>query len=226
MSNYLFKYKGKYRLLPEIDKSTNDFPRDCNGLIIDDDIYISCYYGNKIMLYGHINNSKTVWLTAYIPSIIRGRHIIKSLDEQGIKYIDYEQTDSEVLFKFSSKDIEPVAVLLKAKTAGANISPFSTKNLPKSNVEIPYNEMKKYKAITAKVNKSDILIIHNITNRFLEDILQNEVRCMNRNYNYKVDMKQQCMARQSKEFIYTHGYWGKYLNYLDKEITSFYKSKN
>ena len=77
-----------------------------------------------------------------------------------------------MLFKFSSKDIEPVAVLLKAKTAGANISPFSTKNLPKSNVEIPYNEMKKYKAITAKVNKSDILIIHNISESSLLFYLQ------------------------------------------------------
>ena len=29
--NYLMKYKGVYRLLPELDKNTNDFIRDENG---------------------------------------------------------------------------------------------------------------------------------------------------------------------------------------------------
>ena len=139
MAQYLLKFKGRYRILPELDLGTNDFPRDKNGEISKeyDDIYIACQYGNRIYNYG-----KGI-LYAYIPSIGRGRNIRKALDKQGILYTDYNETDEEVEFKFKAKDIEPIATLLKAKTNGANISPFSKKNLPKAkDVEIPLDEKK------------------------------------------------------------------------------------
>ena len=50
--SYLMKYKGTYRLLPELDMSTNDFPRRPDGSIEDIDVYIACQYGNKIKCYG------------------------------------------------------------------------------------------------------------------------------------------------------------------------------
>ena len=40
MANYLMRYKGIYRLKAHVDQSTNDFPRDLNG-VIDSDDYIS-----------------------------------------------------------------------------------------------------------------------------------------------------------------------------------------
>ena len=81
MSHYLMKYKGTYRILPELDVDTHDFPRDANGEIADgyDDLYISCYYGNKIFMYGHDVNKRAI-LSAYIPSLGRGRNIKKVLD--------------------------------------------------------------------------------------------------------------------------------------------------
>lgn len=142
MANYLMKYKGIYRILPELDQETHDFIRDENEAIEDADIYIACQYGNRITTYGHLDGKKAVWLSAYIPSIGRGRNIVKALKEQGVNIEQYEETDEEIQFIFLPKDIEVVAKIMKAKTSGASISPFSTKNLPKAkNVSLPTDEI-------------------------------------------------------------------------------------
>ena len=223
MANYLLKYKNTYRILAEIDQNTNDFIRDENGNIDDTDIYISCQYGNKIMTYGHIDNKKAVWLIAYIPSIGRGRNIIKAVEEQKIEYIDYIETDEEVEFKFKAKDIEPIATLLKVKTSGASISPFSTKNLPKAkNIEIPTDKINAYKAISSQVEKGDLLLISRITTNFLDEVLQKKYKKDCKTFDYKSDMKKCCMSRLTKEYIYSKGMWEEYLIYLETKIKSYY----
>lgn len=224
MPNYLYKYKGKYRLLLEIDKNTNDFVRDENGDVIDIDMYISCQYGNKITAYGHMgDNKKTMWLTAYIPSVVRGKNILKTLDAKGIQYVQPYILDEEVEFKFKAKDIEEVATLLKAKTNGCDISPFSIKNLPKADVEIPTEEIEKYKAISARVEKGDLLLIHRITDAFLVNILSKRLRkTEGKAFSYVTDMKKMKMGRMPKEYIWSKGFFEEYLNYLKKEIDKFY----
>lgn len=222
MANYLLKYKGTYRILPSIDLSTNDFPRHIDGSIDDTDIYISCQYGNQIFTYGHIDNKKAVWLIAYIPSLGRGRNIVNKLKNQNIQFIDYEETDEEVLFKFQAKDIDLIANLLKAKTSGANISPFSTKNLPKSNVEIPLDEIERYKVISAKVQKSDLLIIHRIIDDFLNTIIQKRQKKSDKTFDYKLDIRKKCMSRQTKEYIWSMGYWDEFLKYFNKQVDLHY----
>ena len=209
MSHYLMKYKGTYRILPELDVDTHDFPRDANGEIADgyDDLYISCYYGNKIFMYGHDVNKRAI-LSAYIPSLGRGRNIKKVLDEKEIPYTDYIETDSEVCFNFKAKHIEEFAKLLKAKTAGADISPF---------------EIKRYKEITNRVQKNDVLLIHKITSDFLSVVLQKKYRKYDKKFDYKRDMKRLMLARQIKEYIWTKEMWEEYLKYLNIEITDFYK---
>lgn len=221
MAQYLLKYKGTYRVLGELDLDTGDFPRDANGSIDEDydDLYISCQYGNKIKS-AHLDESRRMLLFAYIPSIGRGRNIKKALDEQGIWYDDYEETDAEVTFFFKAKDIEPVAKLMKARTTGANISPFSEKNLPKnSDVKIPTELMNEYKAISSKVDRKDLLIIGRITKSFLADILAKKLKI-----DYRTDMKKLHMSRQTKEYIYTKNMWSEYLKYLDERITEYYST--
>lgn len=226
---YLMKFKGVYRLLPELDKETNDFPRDHKGDIDEsyDDIFISCQYGNKITTYGHMpDNKKTMWLTAYIPSLGRGRNIKKAMDAKGVPYTHYRETDEEVEFRFKAKDIEEVATLLKAKTSGADISPFSSKNLPKANVKIPTEEIERYKAVIADVQKGDLLIIHRITESFLVNILNKKLRkTEGKSFVYSTDMKKMKMARMAKEYIFTKNMWEEYLVYLKKEIDKFYNNK-
>lgn len=223
MSNYLLRYKGKYRILPTLEEDTHDFPRHWNGAIEDSDIYIACQYGNKIFCYGRYKGSRTVWLEAYIPSIGRGRNIKRELDRLQVEYKKYTETDREVLFQFQAKDIEDVANLLKAKTCGASISPFSSKNLPKSNVKIPSSEIERYKEITAQVKDGDFLIIHKITTAFLESELQRKYRKNDRLFDYKSDMKRLCLKRQAKEYIYVKELWNEYLDYMKKEIDECYK---
>jgi hypothetical protein len=164
-------------------------------------------------------------LIAHIPSIKRGRNIVKALKEKDIELVDIIENDEEVEFKFKASDIEIVAELMKARTSGANISPFSTRNLPKADVEIPTEEIARYKEITSVIPKTDLLLISRLTNEFLENVLQKDIRRITRNkkYEYKSEMKKLKLARQVKEYIWTKNYWNEYLNYLDKEITKTYK---
>ena len=225
MSNYILRYKGKYRLKVELDQNTNDFVRREDESIEDIDVYIDCQHGNKIFTYGHINNTRPVWLQAYIPSLKRGRNIVKALKEKNIELVDIKENDKEVEFKFKAVDIDIVAEFMKARTAGANISPFSSKNLPKSDVKIPTEEIARYKEITSVIPKTDLLLISKLTNEFLESVLQKELRNIlkDKKYDYKSEMKKLKLARQTKEFIYVKSYWEKYLNYLTKEITKLYE---
>lgn len=228
MANYLMKYKGQYRILPEIDLKTNDIPRDKDGEVADgyDDLYISCQNGNKIYAYGaDENNSKLIYLVGYIPSIGRGRNITKELKKQKVEYFDYLETDAEIEFKFKAKDIEPVAKLMKARTSGASISPFSNKNLGKNkDIKLPEEEMDRYKQISSKVQKGDALLIHRITTRFLDDILTKECKKKDKLFDLKADMKKLCLSRQVKEYIYTKNLFDEYLEYLDEEISKHYNS--
>lgn len=220
------RYKGQYRILPVLDTRYHDVPRDSSGNISHEDVelYIACQYGNRITEWGKENGRMS--LQAYIPSIGRGRNIKKELDKQNIPYTHYRESDEEVEFRFKAKDIEPIAELLKAKTSGANISPFSTKNLPKANVEIPTEEIERYKAITAEVQKEDLLIIHRITTDFLYNILAKKHKKLgNKKFDVMIDMRKMMMARMTKEYIWTKNMWDEYLDFLQKNINSFYKDK-
>lgn len=41
---------------------------------------------------------------------------------------------------------------MKPKTSGAKTSPFSSKNLPKAQVDIPENELARYKSLVSKLD--------------------------------------------------------------------------
>lgn len=67
------KYKGKYRILCNIDQKTNDYPRSENGNLDTDDLYIKCSGGSQIYHYGHST------LVAYIPSLGRAHNQLIAL---------------------------------------------------------------------------------------------------------------------------------------------------
>lgn len=220
-NHYLMQYKGEFRLKGEIDVETNDFPRDMITGEIDSsysDIYIDCQRG-KIYYYG-----KGV-LTAYIPSIGKGRNTIKELKEKNIPFTRYIETDEEVSFDFHNKYINEVATIMKAKTSGASISPFSSKNLPKAKVDIPTEKIEEYKAIISRVDKSNLLLIKTINNTFLSTVLENKYKAEDKSFDYKTDMKKMKLARQTKEYIYSKGLFSEYLEFLNTEITNYYNNK-
>ena len=230
MANYLMRYKGIYRLKAHVDQSTNDFPRDLNGVIDSDDVYIKCAFNCQIYSYGR------GILVAYIPSVGRGHNILKALGERlcgfdikSIK-IDYKplydsllsegtikhimENDEEIEFRFHAKNIELIAEYLKPQTSGASISPFSTKNLPKSDYTIPADELSLYKDLTAGISKEDIIIISQATRRFISDKIAKSKQYKLK--NVRSEMRKSML--KGKEFIHYSGFWNQYIEYLKKEL--------
>lgn len=198
-------YKGKYRLLAQYDIKTNQFPRKLNGNFEDIDMYIACQKNIKIFYYG-----KSL-LEVYIPSKQRGRNIIKNIqDELGNDIIlNIEETDSEVLFKFQSKNMDKLEKYLNPKTSGANISPFSTRNLPKNKTyKIPYEELEVYKEIIKNIPQNRILELTHRTNNFIKNLVTKKVSWE----DIKSDMA--LKGLKGKEYIHSIGEWDKYIDYL------------
>lgn len=227
MAHYMMKYKGRYRVLPEIDLSTNDFPRDADGNIEDScGLYITCANGAKIYDYGQ-DGHREMQLAAYVPSRTRGRNVKREMNKQGINYYNYDETDEESFFVFSSNDIDKVASLLKAKTSGKNISPFNSKNLPQTNVEIPEDKMALYKEITGRLQRNDVFIIKGINSSFMTEILAKKLREKGKRkpFDFKSDQKQMGLSRDVKGYIFVKGLWQDYIDYLDKKVDEHLKSK-
>lgn len=190
-----------------INPDTNDFNRKLNGIYEDIDVYIDCQHGNKVFYYG---NSI---LEAYVPSLQRGHNIIKTLQQIDPLIITHlQEGDSEVIFRFKYSNSDKVIPLLKPRTSGANISPFSSKNLPKSSYTIPEKDLNIYKHIVAKIPREDILTITHNTNKFIKSLATKK----NSMENIKADMK--LKGLNGKEYIHSIGQWDNYINYLRKEL--------
>lgn len=247
MSFMMEKFKGTYRLRAPYCLTTMTFPRDLNGTFSDLDIYIDCANGIQISYFG-----KGV-LESYIPSLGRGRNIIKAIYSDFIKPIeesgyltisekedektgelkttnsfDYDalyqdkelnkiintihETDEEILFRFTWDKMKDFEKYFKPKTSAASRSPFSSKNLPKSDYEIPEEDQLKYKEITAKLPKEDILKVGRLTNDYIKTLANKK----NKLEAIKDDMKKNCM--KNNQYIHFINKWDDYLNYLEKEI--------
>ena len=210
-------------MLCELDMETNDFPRNSDGKIDNDvGLYIPCKYNGKIYAYGR--EGKYMQLCAYIPSRTRGRNIKKQMDKDKIPYHHYDETDEEVSFLFPSTEIDIVAKLVGAKVSGANISPFSTRNLSKNkDIKIPEEDMGKYKNIVKTINKNNMYQIRIVTNNFLNNVLQRKERKKDKNFDWKADSKRMKLSRQLKEYIYMKGYWNNFISYFQKNIKELQK---
>lgn len=218
MSGYLVNhYKSVHRILPVINNATNDFCRDCNGKIDEDNVYIPCYYNSRIWHYGR---SK---LIAYIPSVQRGHNVVKALKKNGVNVFDCDESDEEVVFKFNASDIDQVASLMKPKTSGAKTSPFSSKNLPKAQVDIPENELARYKNLVSKLGTSGMSVIRTANKNFLDEVLAKKLRqkYAKKPFDYKSDMRAMCLSRDTKSYIYAKGLWEDYLKFLEIAIDTY-----
>lgn len=125
---------------------------------------------------------------------------------------DIERTDSEVLFKFKYSNSDKIIPLLKPKTSGASISPFSSRNLPKTDYKIPADELESYKAIVSKIPPERILDITHSTNNFIKSLATKK----NTVEDIKADMKLKCL--KNKEYVYSIGKWNEYIKFLETEL--------
>lgn len=214
MSNYLLKYKDKYRILPSIDIETNDFARDVTGNIDDDSIYIPCAANCCVWYYG-LNESRKPVLGAHISSKTRGRNLTRAMKEDGVNFFGYEESDDEAEFYFLASDIEDVMKYLKPRTSGASISPWSKKNLPKSDCQLPEEEKAKYKEVSSKLGTEGMGVIRKYNQDFLMT-MQKDIRKRTKDKKFECakDMREMQMTRMFKEYVYTKGYWDGYLDGL------------
>lgn len=145
--------------------------------------------------------------------MIRGRNIIKTIQQSDPSLIfGIEETDSEILFKFKYVNSDKVIPLLKPRTSGSQISPFSSKNLPKSNFKIPDDKLTQYKQIVSKISPEKLLTLSRMTHSYLQTLVTKK----NTWENIKSDMRLKCV--KGKEYIYMIGKWDEYLKYLENEI--------
>lgn len=172
------------------------------------DCYIDCQYDNKIF-----HDSRDI-LLAYIPSLGRGHNIIKTINDIDSSLIfDIEETDSEILFKFKYVDSDKIIPLLKPKTSGSGISPFSSKNLPRNkNYKIPDEELQSYKNILVNTPENKRLSVGIITNYFIKTLATKK----NPIENIKADMK--LKGLKGKEYIYYIGEWTEYIKFLKENL--------
>ncbi len=220
MNYYLQKYVGTYRVRAEIAFDTKDFLRDHDGNLIDDgDIWIQCQHDIRIYYYG-----KSI-LEVWIPSIKRGNNLLKTEQIQQVAF-DIRKSDAEVVFKVKDKDLPNIIDLLHPITNGANISPFSPKNLPKdkSKVQFTTEQNEVYQKITAPIPKEDKLLIGKLNTRFLKEILAKKLkkeRGLKDMAAIKADMKKEQL--KLREYIYFRGYERDYIDFLQKEISKIYE---
>ena len=154
-------------------------------------------------------------MEAYIPSIGRGHNIIKAIQEEignDIIFNTYE-TDSEVLFQFKAKNMDKLEKYLKPKTNGARISPFSSKNLPKTKYNIPDEDLVTYKNIIQKLGKNRIIELTHISNNYLQSLV-----CKKNTWeDIKADMT--LKGLKGKDYIHSIGKWNEYIKYIEKRIS-------
>lgn len=238
MAYYLSKYIGKYRLKADIDFSTNDYPREVDtDKLEQNDVYVACQKGGKIYHYGGSV------LVCYVPSLGRGRNILKKIGEtlgldlekyttktkkasafdleefyidlESYKIVyDIEETDEEVIWKFKEKNSSFIIPFMNPLTSGASISPYSTRNLPIKKYEIPQEDLEVYKEITSQSNL-DILVIAQITKSFINEYIPTNYQEY-RNVNMTKLMKKERL--KGKEFIHNLGMWSDFINYIKDKI--------
>lgn len=200
-------YKGVYRLKVPYDKRLNAFPRKLDGTYEDIDVFIDCLNKIQISYYGH------GILEAYIPSLGRGRNIIKKINEEfhGDIIFNIKETSEEVLFQFKAQDMEKLEKYLKPKTSGANISPFSSKNLPRNKTyKIPNEDLVTYKELVSNLPQNQLLLLGKYATSFLQSLTTKK----NTWENIKADMT--LKGLKSKEYIHSIGKWEEYVEYLER----------
>lgn len=146
--------------------------------------------------------------------MIRGHNIIKTIQQSDLSLIfGIEETDSEILFKFKYVNSDKVIPLLKPRTSGASISPFSPKNLPRNkDFKIPDDKLTQYKEIVSKIPPEKLLTLSRMTHSYLQTLVTKKTPWE----NIKADMRLKCV--KGKEYIYMIDKWDEYLKYLENEI--------
>lgn len=203
MYRYLEKYTGIYRVLGELDLSTNDFPRDENGNIDSsyEDLYIPCSRGKCLIKHTY---EKDILVLCFYNKVSTAKNVYKELkDKYKNIYLKLEMIGDDGLIYFYDDDIKKIATIVKPKTSGASIKWNSNRNLPKIQYEIPNDDLLKFNNLVKDLSKIDKMQF----GRKLSSVFFDK-------YNLKEEQKSSRL--NSKEFIHAKGLWEEYLKMTKK----------
>lgn len=210
IGGYITKYVGKYRVLAEYDKATNDWVRDEYGDIADsfEDCYIN--FADKS---GRLENYYDDIFILNIWNIEKGRSIIENvkkdyhtrdLVKKGIveKIL---KTSGEILVYVKEDNLSDFLKYIKLETKGKSISPFDNRNLPQP-CKVPKREYDEFDELRKKVGVGGCYLWSSITREFIKD----KCGCS------LADFRKTGLTYES--FIYENGLWEKYIKILTKNI--------
>ena len=205
MGYLISHFKGKYRILCPYNQY-NQFSRDLKGNFEEIDCYIKCANKVTISYYG-----KGI-LETYIPSLGRGRNIVRAIEQDGLsdRITEKFETDAEVIIRFPAKEMESLEKYFKPLTSGAGISPFSTKNLPKTDYILDQDKLEQYTRVIANLDAETPIEVAHLTNRFIKSL------ATKRNPWEKIKADMQMKGLRGKEYIDEIGRWNDYIKFLEE----------
>ena len=122
------------------------------------------------------------------------------------------------------KDFKKVASIIKPKTKGKKISPFSSRNLngdEKVKYEIPKEELDKYSDILKDLELGDKLKFTKTTIKNFDKIV---VKVKGKDYN--INEERNLSGLSSKEFIHSIGMWNEFIKFTKQEYKHFKEVTN
>lgn len=209
MYRYLLKFVGTYRVKAELDLITHDFPRNASGEIDEsfEDLYIPCARG----VIKHTYLGRDILALCYYNHAQQARNIYTILKEKYPKIdIELDDGDTDGLIYFNAKDIKKIATVCQPRTSGKDISPFSPKNLPKAEYQIPSKDLQELYEITKSLDRLS-------TMHFFKQINQEFMKSLGK----KMQTAKLQSRLSTKEFVHSAGLWDKYVKYAKKRYSNF-----
>lgn len=192
------------------DLETNDFPRDEQGAIDStfDDLYIPCK--NNAMIRHAIRDN----LSAYIPTLKRGKNIVREIEHKCGKNIIYnlDETSEEIYFEFKTSYLDEIAEIMGASKRQAKLSPFSPKNLPKGSHMVPDKDIEMYREIIKDIPFNELHQLKPLYDKFDKVIKKKFGK------GYDVEAERIKASLKAREFIHSIGMWKEFLEFMKKEL--------
>lgn len=165
----------------------------------------------KVNTYEVTRKGETIYVTKETVSILDEELFKRDIDKSDL-IISIVETDEEVIFKFHSKYMERLEPYLKPKTNGADISPFSSRNLPKTKYIIPDEDLNIYKEIVSKIPQNELISLVHTTNSFLKSLVTKKLTWE----DIKTDMA--LKGLKGKDYIHSINKWDNYIKYLKRNL--------
>ena len=113
---------------------------------------------------------------------------------------DVDILSAEIFFTFDADHLDVLAPIIKLKTSGASISPFSTRNLPKAPYTIPKVDMDRYKK--AKDGLSGLEIAR-LNEQFVAE---------NFDSDFKTNLRKEML--KPVQYFHKHKMWDRYCEFI------------